>query len=58
MEKSTRGTVTAHQTGLIVEERLQRARRVCLGVPSLAAAALARELGLGVDGSLTWIKGY
>lgn len=58
MEKSTRGAVTAHQTGVMVEERLQRARRVCLGVPSLAAAALARELGLGLIRSLTWTKGY
>lgn len=43
MEKSTRGTATAQQTGVTVEGRLQRPGGVCLGVLSLAAAVLAGD---------------
>lgn len=42
MEKSTRGNATAHQTGVVVEGRLQRSGRVCIRVLPLAAAVLVR----------------
>lgn len=57
MEKSTRGNATAHQTGVVVEGRLQRAGRVCLRVLPLAAAVLVRWLGLGIGGVIDMDKG-
>lgn len=51
------GTAAAHQTGAIVEGRLQRVGRVCLRVLALAAAVLARALGLAAGGVIDMDKG-
>lgn len=46
----------AHQAGVTVEGRLQRAGGVCLRAPALAAAVLARALGLAVGGVIDMDK--
>lgn len=47
MEKSTRGTATAHQTGATVEGRLQRVGRVSQG--SISGSCCV-SWGVGVGG--------